>query len=116
MPGQPQPRVDDRSVAPMRLAERPPQRFYAIGDENEVDVLGHQAIGPDRDAVLAALARHEIAIELVVAVAKEHPLAPVAALRHMMGQAGDDEAGDAGHGEASSDQGRRRAWSYLGVK
>jgi hypothetical protein len=38
-------------------------------------------------------------IELVVVVAEEHPLAPVAALRDMMRQAGDNKAGDAGHRE-----------------
>src|SRR5271166_4740172 len=96
----PQPRVDDRGIAPMRLAERPSQRLLAVGDENEVDVVWHQAIGPAGDALPAALARQQIAIEFIVVIAEKHPLAPVAALRDMMGKAGDDKAGDAGHGGA----------------
>src|SRR5271165_2515960 len=96
----PQPRVDDRGIAPMRLAERPSQRLLAVGDENEVDVVWHQAIGPAGDALPAALARQQIAIKLIVVIAEKHSLAPVAALRDMMGKAGDDEAGDAGHGGA----------------
>jgi hypothetical protein len=66
----------------------------------------HQAIGPDGDALLAALARQEVAIEFIVLVSEKHPLAPIAALRHMVGKAGDDKAGDAGHG-ALGGRGRR---------
>ena len=62
-----------------------------------MDVVRHQAIGPDRDALLAALARQQVAVEFIVLVAKEHPLAPIAALRHMMGKARDNKAADAGH-------------------
>jgi len=63
-------------------------------------VVWHQAIGPAGDALPAALARQQIAIKLIVVIAEKHSLAPVAALRDMMGKAGDDEAGDAGHGGA----------------
>ena len=80
MAGHPEAGVDRRRVAPMRLAERAPERLLAVGDENEVNVVGHQTIGPDRHAVLAALVRQEIAIERIVVVAKEDALAPVAAL------------------------------------
>jgi len=55
--GHPKPRVDDRRRAPMRLAERPPQRLLAVRDEDEADVVWHQAIGPDDNTLLAALAR-----------------------------------------------------------
>jgi hypothetical protein len=44
------------------------------------------------------LARQEIAIKFIVLITEEHALAPVAALRDMMGKAGDDKAGDADHG------------------
>jgi hypothetical protein len=91
----------------MRLAERPAQRLRAIGDEDEMDVVRHQAIGPDGDALLAALARQEVAIEFVVLVGEKHPLAPIAALRHMMGKARDNKAGDAGHGTLGGRRPRR---------
>jgi hypothetical protein len=61
----------------MRLAERQRQRLLAVGSEDEMNVVGHQAIGPDGDAAFATLARQEVAIELVVVIAEEHPLAPV---------------------------------------
>ena len=50
--------------------------------------------------MLAALLGEEIAIELIIRVREEHGLAPVSPLRDVVGQAGDDEAGDAGHGSA----------------
>jgi hypothetical protein len=45
----------------------------------------------------AALAREQLAIERVVVLAEEHAIAPVAALRDMVGRTGDNEPGDAGH-------------------
>jgi hypothetical protein len=74
------------------------QRLLAIGDEDEMDVVRHQAIGPDGDALLAALARQQVAIEIIVIFAEEHALAPITPLRHMVGKAGDDKSGDAGYG------------------
>ena len=101
--GHPEACIDRRRVAPMRLAERASERLRAVGNENEVNVVGHQTIGPDRDALFAALDRQDIAIERIVVVAKEDALAPVAALRDVMGKAGDDELGDAGHFGCSGD-------------
>ncbi len=63
-----------------------------------MDVVGHQAIGPaPRRPACGTGFGQQIAIERVVVVAEEHPLAPVAALGDVMGQTGDDETGDAGH-------------------
>jgi hypothetical protein len=71
----------------MRVAERSAQRLLAI-DEDEMDVVRHEAIGPDGDALLTALARQQFAIELIVFFAEEHALAPIAPLRHMVGRPG----------------------------
>jgi hypothetical protein len=54
MPCHPLSRIDDGAIAPMRFVDRPPQRLSAVGDEDQMDVTGHQAVGPDRDTVLAA--------------------------------------------------------------
>ena len=71
-------------------------------------MVGHQAIRPHRDALFAALNARQIALEFVNGIAEEDFLAPVAALRHMMRQAGENEAGDAGRGSAWA-RGRRCA-------
>ena len=52
----------------MRLAERPAQRLRPIKDEDQVNVVGHEAVGPDRDAMLAALLRKVVINAPVVAV------------------------------------------------
>ena len=61
-------------------------------------MVGHQAIGPHRNARLAAARGEEIAVERIIAVLEEHLLTPIAALRDMMRQTGHDDAGKAGHG------------------
>jgi len=55
--------------------------------------------------VLAALARKQVAIELVVVVGEEHPLAPIPPLRDVMRQSGNNEAGDAGRGAVRGGRG-----------
>jgi hypothetical protein len=107
--------LDDRGIAPVRLAERPPQRLLAVGDEDEMDVVRHQAIGPDGDALLAALARQEIAIKFIVLIAEEHALAPVAALRDMMGRPGTTKRAMQAMG-APRDRRCQRGWTNLGVE
>ncbi len=60
-------------------------------------MVGHLAIGPDLDAEATAGPGEPMAIERIVAVLEKDALAPVAPLGHTMRQAGDDDAGDAGH-------------------
>ncbi len=74
-----------------------------------MDVVRHLAIGPDFDAEAAAGFAEPVAIESIVALLEEDALPPVAALGDVMRQAGNDGAGDAGHG-------RRLAWAHYGVK
>ena len=76
-------------------------------------MIGHQAVRPDRDTMLAALLTQQIAIEFVVGVGEKHVLAPISALGDMMGQTGNDETGDAGHGRLART--RREQWNRLGV-
>jgi hypothetical protein len=45
-----------------------------------MNVIGHQATGPDSDAMLEALLA-EIAVEFIVRVREEHGFAPISALR-----------------------------------
>ena len=42
--------------------------------------------------------RQQIEVECIVAILKERPLAPVAALRHVVRDARQNHAGKAGHG------------------
>jgi hypothetical protein len=57
-----------------------------------MNVVRHQAIGDDLNAALARALAQEIKIGNPVAGRVENPLAPVSALRHVMGKAGKHDA------------------------
>jgi hypothetical protein len=82
----------------MRFAHRKAQRRLVGRSEHEVYVVGHQAIGPHLHAAPGRLLSEQIAIDLLVAGLEEDRLAPDAPLGHMMREAGDDDASEAGHG------------------
>ena len=81
----------------MHLTDRTREPIGRVRHQHEVDVVGHQAIGPYLDRGLAAALGQEIAIEGVVGRFEEDLLAPIAALRHMMGNAGNNNAANARH-------------------
>ncbi len=86
------PPVDAPRVAAVGLAQRGAQPVLARRHENEMDVVGHQAIGPNRRVHLAAPFAEQGEIVLVVAVLEEHRQAPRAALGHVMRVSGDDQS------------------------
>lgn len=61
-------------------------------------MIGHEAIGPAGDAIGLATLGEKVAIKRVVAFAREQRLATIAALRDMMGSAGEDDASEPSHG------------------
>jgi len=91
-------RMDMAGIAAVELGERPPEPVGVARAEDEVDMVRHQHPGPDLDLSRAAGYRQEIAIERIVGIAEEGLRPPVATLRHVMRQAGDDETGEARHG------------------
>jgi len=80
--------ITEGGVPPVRLADRPRETVRRPRRENQMDVVRHQAIGPDLHRRLAAALAQEVAIELVVRRLEEHRLAAVAALGHVMREAG----------------------------
>ena len=79
-----------------------------------VEVVGHQAIAPNREALLSRLLAQEIAIKFVIIVAEEHFFPPIAALRDVMRQSRNDKAGHARYGQSPS--GKDCDWHGIGVK
>ena len=78
----------------MDVAEGAPQAVRVAGRGDDVDVIGHEAIGPHFDAGAGRGLGEEVEVQGIVAVLKEVAFAAVAAL----GDAGEDESGEAGHG------------------
>jgi hypothetical protein len=72
------PCMDHARVTPMHARERVPQAVFALGGENEMDVIGTETLGPDRDARLARRFGQSVAIGGVVRCGKEDLLPAVA--------------------------------------
>ena len=81
----------------MSLAHRAAQAVSLFRRRDQVDMIGHQAIGPNRDARLARLFGQEIAVDLVIAILEEDRFTPIPPLSDMVREAGDDRAGEARH-------------------
>jgi hypothetical protein len=81
----------------MELAEGPAKAVRVGGNDDRVDVVGHQAIAPDLDPRALGRLREEVEIERVVGLLEEGLLPTVAALGYMMRQAGDDETRKTSH-------------------
>jgi hypothetical protein len=74
-----------------------------------MDVVGHQAIGPDLAARATRRLGEEVAVERVVAVLEKGLLPAIAALGHVIGDAGKDDAREPGHASLQSERGKTSA-------
>lgn len=63
-------------------------------------MVGHQAPGEAAHVLAGAGGRRQIHIGRIVGVLEECVLAAVAALRHVVGDAGNDDRCETGHGSA----------------
>jgi hypothetical protein len=86
----------------VRRAHGPDQTVSGGGAHDQVDVVGHQAVGPDLHVAPPRLRGEQVAVDLLFAVLKEDRLAPVAPLGDVMRQSRGDDAGEAGHGAPHS--------------
>ena len=73
-------RVDERGEAPMRLPHRPGKGVGVGGGQDEMNVVGHQAIGPAGDAAGATALSEKIAIERIIAGLGKQRLPTIAPL------------------------------------
>ena len=89
--------VDVVGVAPVGLAQAVRQPRSGLGHKDQVDVVGHQAPGPDRDPCGPGVLGEERLVEEVVVRAEEGRLAAIATLGDMVRQAGRNDAGETRH-------------------
>lgn len=90
-------RIDETRVAAVRLADGASETNVVAGDQNQVDMVGHQAPGPYLDASLACLLRQQTAVDVLIAVLKKDRLTPVATLCDVVGRMRNDNACEARH-------------------
>jgi len=98
----PEPSVDGRGVAPVRFGKSCSQPIRARRGYDQVDVIGHQTIGPDCCPGAARCRGDQSPVEAIVVRLEKHRLAPIAALGDMVGQVRRNNARDPGHASASS--------------
>ena len=89
-------RIDEAGVAAVRVGEGPPQAVLVRRHDDDVDMVGHQAIAPDLRARPVRRLGEQIAIERVVAVLEEGLRAPVAALGHVIGNSREERGAGGG--------------------
>jgi len=68
----------------MQLGKGPAQAVRIERGQDDVDMVGHQAIGPDLRTRLAGRFAEQVAIQRVVRILEEGLAAPVATLRHVV--------------------------------
>ena len=94
--------VDGLGVLPVRPADGVLEAIRVGGDDDEVDVVGHQAPGDDADPVQGRLLGEELEIEVAVVVGEEDVLAvvasPVLGLGDVVGESREDDASGTSHG------------------
>lgn len=83
------------------------QAVFGRRDEDQVNVIGHQAIAGNRDAMFSGILPQPREIGLAVRVIKEHVLAPVPALGDVVRHLGKNRTGNAGHDAHIAQRGRQ---------
>lgn len=98
MPGPVVAPVDARRIAAMRIGDGPPQAVFVGRRDDQMDMVGHQAPGPDLAPGVPHGGAQHLDIGAVIIIAEKHRLATIAPLGDMMGQTGNDNTRKSSHG------------------
>src|ERR1017187_7389373 len=97
MPAPALPKIDAPAVAPVGLADGLAETVFGIGNGNQMNMIGHQAIGPNRDVEFSAPLGHEFHVCKVVVLAEESLLTAIASLGNVMRHPRNNNASKSGH-------------------
>lgn len=97
MPRYPHARVDIAGIMTVHMTKSPPQAIFVRWHGNDVNMVGHQAVGSDRDIRPSRGVGQKIEIKLIIAVFEKHLLAAVAPLRDVMRHAWKHDAREPSH-------------------
>ncbi len=86
------------AIGAMHFRQSAPYAIPVLRRRDQVDVIWHQHLGPEADHRRLAMPGQQIQIEVIVEVTDKCLYTPVAALRDMVGNAGDDSARQTSHG------------------
>ena|SRR5271157_5333938 len=80
------------------LADGATQALGGLRDNDQVNMIGHQAICPDRDLLCAAESRDELEVVLVIFLTEERLLSAVSPLGDIVGHARSYHTCQSSHG------------------
>jgi hypothetical protein len=89
--------VNGTGILGVNAAEGAGEGVLLLGDGDEVDVIRHEAVAEDGDAVVTGVVFEELEVEAVVFGAEVCGLAVVTALGDVVGDAWEDQAREAWH-------------------
>jgi len=95
--------IDVLRVKEIRPSDCFGQGFFRPRHNDQVNVIGHQTIAEDPQAVPGGLPRQDREIGLVIIINEERVLAIVPPLGDMMRNVGQDDSGDSWHGGMLTD-------------
>jgi hypothetical protein len=101
-------------VAAMRLLHGPAESVFVLGDENEMNVVRHQAVRPDVNIESVTPFGQQGFVFQKIGSSKEGLLTTVSSLRDVMRDSGDDDSGHFRHVRSlfRNDRCRRRHVAY----
>ena len=91
------PNVVPSRVIVVRATEYPRQAILVVGNGDDVDVVGHQAVPGDGDLIFLAVLPEQVQIQLTVAVVQENVLPAIASLCNVMPTTWNHDSGDSPH-------------------
>ena len=89
--------MDGAGIGAVQLGERAAQAVGIGRRQDQMHMVRHQAPRPDADIGGAAMLDQQVVVERVVLGREEHFGPPVAALRDVVRQTGNDNASEASH-------------------
>jgi hypothetical protein len=98
VPGPASPRIHQLGVVRVNGPKKSRQRVGPIGNEDQVNVVRHEAVGENRNTGRTDSLAQERLVEPVVSFPEEDHHAASAALGDVMGDARDHDASDSHHG------------------
>ena len=90
--------IDRLRVTIMRTTHGTGKRIIIPGGGEEMDVIGHQAVAVNVQAVFPRLLKQDAKVEMTIIGGEEDVLSIVAALSYVMRQTGNDDTGNPRHG------------------
>jgi hypothetical protein len=92
------PKIDSPSVSAMRIPEQSGQAVFLCGYNNQVNMIGHQAIGPYIDICFYFGIRKQANIGSIVGIGEESLLTSIPTLRNVVRVMRDNYPRHPGHG------------------